>query len=99
MSRTKQPPFNPAAAVAIMKADVAKLPDYVGIELPGQGYGVYRINKVTQAQAPDAARRKTELDQIAGALGQQDMYGYIQAVKQKAKVKLLTRPVGQAPSQ
>ena len=96
VTRTKQPPFNPAAAMAVLKADVSKLPAYVGVELPGQGYGVYRINKVAQTSAPDAARRKSELDQIAGALGQQDMYGFIQAVKQKAKVKLLTKPAEQA---
>jgi len=85
--------------LAVLKADVSKLPAYVGVELPGQGYGVYRINKVTQAQAPDAARRKSELDQIADALGQQDMYGFIQAVKQKAKVKLLTKPAVQGSAQ
>jgi len=98
-SRIKQPPFDPAAVLAVLKADVSKLPAYVGVELPGQGYGVYRINKVTQAQAPDAARRKSELDQIADALGQQDMYGFIQAVKQKAKVKLLTKPAVQGTAQ
>ena len=98
-SRIKQPPFDPAAAMALLKADVSKLPAYVGVELPGQGYGVYRINKVTQAQTPDAARRKSELDQIADALGQQDMYGFIQAVKQKAKVKLLTKPALQGAAQ
>jgi peptidyl-prolyl cis-trans isomerase D len=99
VSRTKQPPINPAAALAVLKADVSKLPAYVGVELPGQGYGVYRIGKVAQAAAPDAARRKSELDQIAGALGQQDMYSYIQAVKQKAKVKQLTKPVVQVTPQ
>jgi peptidyl-prolyl cis-trans isomerase D len=99
VSRTKQPPINPAAAMAVLKADVSKLPAYVGVELPGQGYGVYRIGKVAQAAAPDAARRKSELDQIAGALGQQDMYSYIQAIKQKAKVKQLTKPVVQVTPQ
>ena len=99
VSRTKQPPFNSTAAIAVLKADVSKLPAYVGVELPGQGYGVYRIGKVAQAATPDAARRKSEVDQIADAIGQQDMYGYIQAVKQKAKVKLLTKPVVQASTQ
>lgn len=92
VSRTKQPTINPAGAIAVLKADVSKLPAYVGVDLPGQGYGVYRINKVSQAAAPDVARRKAELDQITGALGQQDMYSYIQAVKQTAKVKVLTKP-------
>ena len=93
VSRTKQPTINPAAAMDVLKADVSKLPAYVGVDLPGQGFGVYRIGKVAQAAAPDAARRKSELEQITGALGQQDMYNYIEVLKQKAKVKVLHKPV------
>ena len=87
VARLQQPPFAPAAAEAIMKADTAKLPAYVGVELPGQGYAVYRINKVTQA-APDVARRKQEQEQIAGAVGQAEMYSYVEAVKKKGKAKV-----------
>lgn len=93
VSRSKQPTINPAAAVDVLKADVSKLPAYVGVEMPGQGFGVYRIGKVAQAAAPDAARRKSELEQIAGAIGQQDMHDYIEVLKQKAKVKVLHKPL------
>jgi peptidyl-prolyl cis-trans isomerase D len=96
VSRTKQPPINPAAALAVLKSDVAKLPAYVGVELPGQGYGVYRIGKVSQGATPDTARRKAELDQITGALGQQDMFNYTEVIKQKAKVKVLHQPTDTA---
>ncbi|MDL2355559.1 MAG: SurA N-terminal domain-containing protein [Pseudomonadota bacterium] len=95
VSRTKQPALNPAAALAVLKADVSKLPSFVSVDLPGQGFGLYRIGKVAQAPAPDAARRTSELEQITNALGQQDMYSYIQAIKLKAKVKLLTKPVAE----
>ena len=81
VSRTKQPAINPAAAMAVLKADVSKLPAYVGVELPGQGYGVYRIGKVSQPAQPDAARREPEAQQIAGVVGQQEMFGYIEALK------------------
>jgi peptidyl-prolyl cis-trans isomerase D len=93
VSRTKQPTINAAAAMDVLKADVSKLPAYVGVDLPGQGFGVYRIGKVSQSATPDEARRKSELEQITGALGQQDMYNYIEVVKQKAKVKVLAKPV------
>jgi peptidyl-prolyl cis-trans isomerase D len=93
ISRTKQPEINTAAAVEVLKADVSKLPAYVGVDLPGQGYGVYRIGKVSQPAAPDAGRRKQELEQITGALGQQDMFNYIEVVKQKAKAKVMAKPV------
>jgi peptidyl-prolyl cis-trans isomerase D len=93
LTRTKPPTINPAAAIDVLKADVSKLPAYVGVDLPGQGYGVYRIGKVSQAAAPDAARRKQELEQIAGAIGQQDMHDYVEVLKQKAKVKILHKPL------
>ncbi|GAB3453009.1 SurA N-terminal domain-containing protein [Massilia terrae] len=91
VSRAKQPEINPTAAVAVMKADVSKLPAYVGVELPGQGYGVYRISKVGQPAQPDEARRKQEAEQVNQALAAQEMYGFIEVLKQKAKAKVTVK--------
>ena len=91
VTRSKQPAIHPAAALAVLKADVSKLPAYIGVDVPGVGYGVYRIGKVAQAQ-PDLARRAAEGEQIAGAVGQQEMYAYIEALKQKSKAKILAKP-------
>ncbi len=93
ISRTKQPAIPTPAAIDVLKADVSKLPAYVGVDLPGQGFGVYRIGKVAQSATPDLARRKAELEQINGAVGQQDMYHFIDGLKQKAKVKINQAPV------
>jgi len=60
--------------------------------VPGQGYGVYRIAKVSQPAQPDAARRKQESDQIGNLVGQQQMYDYVEALKAKAKVKINVKP-------
>jgi peptidyl-prolyl cis-trans isomerase D len=95
ISRAKPQGVNEAAALAVMKADVTKLPAYVGVEVPGQGYGVYRINKVAQPATPDTARRQTEQQQIGNALAQQETLAYLEALKQKAKVKI-TKPVAGA---
>ncbi len=88
VTRTKAPTINNAAAMDVLKADVSKLPAYVGVELPGQGFGIYRINKVGQPATVDAARRASEAQQIAGAVGQQEMFAYIEALKKKAKAKI-----------
>lgn len=93
LTRTKEPTINPVAAMAVLKADVAKLPAYVGVDLPGQGYGVYRIASVAQVATPDPARRAQEAEQITGAAAQQDMYAFLQALKDKAKVKVTAKPV------
>ena len=91
VSRTKEPPFNPTGAIAALKADVTKLPAYVGVELPGQGYAVYRIGKVAQPAQPDEARRQQEAEQIGGIVGQQEMLNYIEALKVKAKAKVTAK--------
>lgn len=101
VSRTKQPPFNQTGAIAVLKADTSKLPAYVGVELPGQGYAIYRINKVSQS-APDVERRKAEAQQIGNVVAQQEVYGYVEALKKKAKVKIkrpVTAPAAATPAQ
>ncbi len=92
VARTKQPTINTAAAIAVLKADVSKLPAYVGVEVPGQGYGVYRIGKVAQPAAPDAARRTQEAQQIGQLVGQAEMYNFVETLKTKAKAKVNVTP-------
>lgn len=92
VTRTKQPTINTAAAIAVLKADVNKLPAYVGVEVPGQGYGVYRIGKVSQPAAPDAGRRSQEAQQIGQLVGQAEMASFVEALKAKAKAKVTVQP-------
>ena len=91
VSRVKSEGINGAALEAVMKADTSKLPAYVGVDLP-QGYGVYRIAKVSQPKNVDTARRQAEQQQIANALAQQDVLAYLEALKKKAKVEIV-KPV------
>jgi peptidyl-prolyl cis-trans isomerase D len=92
VSRIKDQDLDGAALAAIMKADTRKLPAYVGVDLAGKGYSVFRINKVAQPAVVDNARRQAEQQQVADALAQQEMVAYIDVLKQKAKVKML-KPV------
>lgn len=77
-----------AAFSAIMKADVAKLPAYVGVKVPN-GYSIFRISKVDQATKVDEERRKNELQQIQNVQSQQEMVAYLDFLKAKAKTKIL----------
>jgi len=88
LSRTREPVINTAAALAVFKADVTKLPAYVGVEVPNVGYGVYRIGKVSQPAQVDQARRAQEAQQINGLVGQAELYNFVEAVKVKAKAKI-----------
>jgi peptidyl-prolyl cis-trans isomerase D len=95
VSRSKADGINGAAVPNIMKADASKLPAYAGVDMPGMGYAIYRINKVQQPAEIDVARRKAEEEKIGSILSQQEMYDYIDVLKQKAKVKIL-KPVAVA---
>ncbi|WP_151447553.1 SurA N-terminal domain-containing protein [Lacisediminimonas profundi] len=88
VSRAKAADLRGEAAAAVMKADVSKLPAFVGTELAGEGFGVYRINKVAQPAKPDEARRKSQVQQIVNALAQEEMTAYVDVLKKKAKVKI-----------
>ena len=87
VSRLKKADLSNDALLAIMKADTAKLPAYVGVDVPGVGYSVYRIAKVS-AGTPDPARRASEAQQLENAAAQQDVYSYVEALKKKSKVEI-----------
>lgn len=96
ISRTKQAGINPAVLQTVMKADATKLPAFVEVEVPGVGYSVFRINKINQPPA-DPARSASIQQQLSRALAQQEMLAYIEAVKAKAKVKILRPDAVNAP--
>ncbi|AEK62264.1 SurA N-terminal domain-containing protein [Collimonas fungivorans] len=98
VSRVKNQGINPAGFEAVMKANVNKLPAFVGVVLPQQGYGLYRIAKVGQPAAQDQARRTAEQQQITGVLAQQEMLAYVDVLKEKAKVKILKPVVTASPA-
>lgn len=88
LARTKEPTINPAGALAVFKADVTRLPAYVGVDLPGQGYAVYRIGKVSQPAQVDTARRTQEAEQIGSLVGQAELYNFVEAIKVKSKATI-----------
>jgi peptidyl-prolyl cis-trans isomerase D len=92
VSRAKSQDLRGEAFTAVMKADATKLPVHVGVELPAQGYAVYRINKVAQPATKDDAQRQAQQQQIANQIAQQEMAAYIEALKKDAKVEIV-KPV------
>lgn len=91
VSRATPTAVNQAALPVVLKADASKLPAYVGVDIPGVGYGVYRINKVSQPAKVDDVRRTAEQKEIADRLGQVEMRGYVDALKEKAKAKVIVK--------
>jgi peptidyl-prolyl cis-trans isomerase D len=88
VSRAKNPGLRGEAVTAILKADVSKLPAFVGAYMGSEGYGIYRINKVSQPATPDANRRKAEEQQFTSSMAGADSAAFVDAVKARAKVKI-----------
>ncbi len=72
---------------AIMKADARKLPAFVGVDMPGQGYTVYRINKIQEA-ASDPRRAEEIAKQIDTTLGSEALYTFVEQLKKNGKAKI-----------
>jgi len=98
VSRAKQPEIELGAVGDLLKADVTKLPALVGVNLPGVGYGVYRINKVTQPAEADPTRRTMEHQQFNGVAGQLEATAYLAALKTKAKTKINEKALAAKPA-
>jgi peptidyl-prolyl cis-trans isomerase D len=78
----------PSVVEAVMRADPAKLPAFVGVDLGAAGYSIARVNKVLKATAPTAAEaqeNRTLYDQLWSAAESQSLYAYLEA-RYKAKI-------------
>ena len=77
------------ALQAIFKADVQKLPAYVGSELGGS-YMIYKIVKATQPEKLDEARRKGIREEYTSIVAQQDVAAYLSSLRQRYKIEINT---------
>lgn len=87
MTLSRAQPLNvPKEALkAVFRADVAKLPAYVGAET-AEGYRLYRINKVVAADAgPQLERMRVDLHRL---LAQEEVRAYLESLKAKADIHI-----------
>lgn len=98
VARRSDAAINQAAVAEVLKADTTKLPAFIGVELPGIGFGVYRISKVSQPAKSDEAMRQSAQENFSGMFGQQDRYTSLEFLKSKNKVKVLQPPVAATTS-
>jgi len=89
----------PADAMrAIFKANAAKLPAYVGVDLGPQGYGLYRIDAVNKGNATDAdAQRKAINASLERAIGEAELNATIDALRARTKIEVMQSSLGATP--
>lgn len=88
VSRLDSRMIPPPAATAVFKMDTAKLPAYAGVELPGAGYALFKLNKVNSGDQLEAARRQALLGQLANLSAQEDLRLYLAALRSRYKVEI-----------
>lgn len=88
VSRMQGRQVPPAAMQAIFKAGVAKLPAYVGVEVGGGNYILYKIMKVSQPEQSDENQRKMLQREYSTMTAQEDFAAYLSALRSRYKIEL-----------
>jgi len=89
LTRNQPQPGYPAVALpVIFQADATKLPAYAGSPNERGGYSLYRIERVIEASAPDAARLTGFADRVGEQMGRELVAAYVASLKAKADVKI-----------
>jgi peptidyl-prolyl cis-trans isomerase D len=83
--------LSPAVARAVFRAPSTTLPAYAGVQIPGAGFVIFRIEKVVRPTASDTdPRLKAITQQYARVLAEQDFGAYIASLRKRYEVKVNT---------
>lgn len=79
---------------AALRADPAKLPALVGVDLGAQGYAVVRVNKTVPRTPPTTEMAQQETQQVALATSAAEAAAYYELLKSRFKAEILVpKPV------
>ena len=79
----------PAASLrAIFRADVQKLPAYVGTEVADGSYVLYQIIKASQPERADGNRRQALQREYSTILGQENFAAYLAGLRTRYKIDI-----------
>jgi peptidyl-prolyl cis-trans isomerase D len=89
LGRTQvQPGVTPDALKQIFEASAGKLPAYAGAANERGGFSIYRVDKVIDAPAPDAAKLEAASGRVGSEIGRELMNAYLASLKAEADVKI-----------
>ncbi len=89
LDRTQVQAGFPADALkSVFEADARKLPAYVGTADASGDYSIYRIDKVIDAPAPDAAKLASVGAGIGSEIGREMMTAYLASLRAGTEVKI-----------
>lgn len=76
------------AVQAVFRMNTSALPSYTGVELPGSGYALYRLNKIEAGEKLDDMRRQGLNAQLTNLSSQRDVQMYLAALRSRYKVEI-----------
>lgn len=88
VSRMDARTLPPQAAQSVFRMATGKLPGYVGVELPGSGYTLYKLTKVEAGEKLDDARKQSMLQQLGQLVAQEEVQLYLNALRSRYKVDI-----------
>lgn len=88
VSRKKPTGLPLPAMQLVFRAKTAPLPSYAAVEIPGQGYAMFRINRVAPPTVSDPAERKRYSDDANRMMAEEEQKIYQAALRASAKVDI-----------
>ena len=88
VSRLDSRQVPPPAVPVVFRLDAAKLPAYTGVEVPGAGYALFRLNAVDSGAALDATSRQALQGQLGNLAAQEEIRLYLSALRSRYKVEI-----------
>lgn len=88
VTRMQPPRIDPRLANLVLRADVAKLPVFVGSETAQGGYAIARIDSVKETGPIDDTKRAGILAQLRQMTGQELLRDYLADARKEAKVSI-----------
>ena len=89
VSRDQAPTLPQSVIDAALRADPAKLPALVGVDLGVQGYAVVRVNKIVSRPESTPQQAEQTRSQFARLWSQAESQAYLASLKSKFKVEML----------
>jgi peptidyl-prolyl cis-trans isomerase D len=87
-----------AVVDAVLRADPARLPAVVGVDLGAQGYVVARVIKLVPRDGASAQQLAQSRQQMAQLWGQAESQAYLSYLKQQLKAQVLVEKPGAKPA-
>jgi peptidyl-prolyl cis-trans isomerase D len=70
----------------VFRAKTAPLPSYAAVEIPGQGYAMFRINRVAPPNVSDPTERKRYSEDANQMMAEEEQKVFLSALRASAKV-------------